>query len=167
MGRYTTLTEEIDHYKSMAGITRTPQPCGCEKQDKEIITSSAMEESIDTDKYEDVVFLQDSEADEALSILDNDGPDMALEYLKSWHYYGEHMGSENKSHGAGDQTYEKDGYIMSWNKHLNYIGLQYEFSNAKKPVQKTHFDNEINLNEHINDPLMEKLKKINKFLLKK
>ena len=81
-------------------------------------------ESTDFDKYEDVIFLDGSEADEALEILDNQGEDAALEYLKQWHSPGQHMGSQQLGHGTSDKTYEKDGYIMSWNFPLGYIGYK-------------------------------------------
>lgn len=135
MGRYTTLTEEIQRINGMADI-KTQPPCGCEKQNQDLITSSSMEESTDQDKYEDVVFLQGDEAEQPLQILHDEGQDAAMEYLKSWHMAGEHMGNDQLSHGAGDQTYEKDGYIMSWNSHIGYIGLQYEMSKMNQPPQR-------------------------------
>lgn len=59
MGKYTTLTEEIQKYNAMTGIVKTPPPCGCEKQDKEIITSSAMEEALGQETDEDVARQRD------------------------------------------------------------------------------------------------------------
>lgn len=141
MGRYTTLNEDIQRINSLAGIGTTTTPCSCEKPagGKEIITSANMDESTDQDKYEDVVFLQGQEAEEPLSILHNDGQDAALEYLKSWHMYGEHMGSSSKSHGSDDSVYEKDGYIMTWNSRIGYIGLQYDlnYKQGGSPQQVT------------------------------
>lgn len=130
MGRYSTLNEDIQRLNSLAGINTTTAPCGCQQPEdgKEIIKSANMGESTDQDKYEDVVFLQGQEADEPLQILQNDGQDAALEYLKSWHMLGSHMGNSNLGHGSADQTYEKDGYIMSWNNRIGYIGLQYDLN---------------------------------------
>ena len=91
-------------------------------------------ESTDRDKYEDVVFLQGDEAYEPLERLDREGPEAALEYLKQWHYPGEHQGSQTLGHGSEDKTYEKDGYIMSWNPQLEYIGLQYDMSKLNEPA---------------------------------
>lgn len=79
------------------------------------------------DRYERVIFLDGEEADEAFEILNNQGKDAALEYLKQWHDYGNHMGSDSLGTGTSDRTYEKDGYIMGWNEPLGYIGLDYEF----------------------------------------
>jgi len=100
--------------------------------DDDILTKTPediMAESTDQDRYEDVVFMQGEEADEPLEILNDQGQDAALQYLMQWHDTGNHMGSAELGHGSGDQTYEKDGYIMSWNFPLNYIGLQYDLSN--------------------------------------
>lgn len=94
---------------------------------KEILNENSLNEATDQDKYESVVFLQGEEADEPLKILNDQGEDAALEYLKQWHDYGHHMGSDSLSHGSNDGTYEKDGYHMSWNTGLDYIGLDYEF----------------------------------------
>ncbi len=55
-----------------------------------------------------------------------DGKDEAMEYLKQWHYPGEHEGSNEVGNGTSDKTYEKDGYIMSWNAPIGYIGLVYD-----------------------------------------
>ncbi len=77
----------------------------------------------DDDDYEDVVFLQGDESIEALDILQNEGEDEALEYLKQWHFPGEHPKIEGRGIGSSDKTYEKDGYIMFYNTPLEYIGL--------------------------------------------
>lgn len=100
------------------------------------MASIDMNEATDQDNYEDVVFLQGDEADEPLNILNNQGEDAAMEYLKQWHDTGNHMGSDSLGHGSGDQTYEKDGYTMAWNFQLNYIGLQYELAQMDNPIQE-------------------------------
>jgi hypothetical protein len=93
------------------------------------IKKSRINEAIDTDRYENVVFMQGSDAIEALEFLDNQGEEAALEHLKQWHDYGNHEGTDQLGAGTSDQTFEKDGYIMSYNPSLGYIGLQYEFGN--------------------------------------
>jgi hypothetical protein len=111
-------------------------------------------ESTDRDKYEDVVFLQGDEAYEPLERLDREGPDAALEYLKQWHYPGEHQGSQVLGHGSEDKTYEKDGYIMSWNPRLDYIGLQYDMSKSAEPAMNEGDENpELNQVEKDNPDL--------------
>jgi len=89
-----------------------------------------IKESTDQDRYEDVVFLQGKEADEALSILNNEGQDAALNYLKQWHDFGNHMGMQDLGNGSSDQTYEKDGYHMAWNTRIGYIGLAYDLQHS-------------------------------------
>ena len=54
-------------------------------------------------------------------INNESGEETALEYLKQWHDYGMHEGSEELSHGTYDYTYEKDNYIMSYNIALSYV----------------------------------------------
>ncbi len=88
--------------------------------------NTAVDESTDQEKYENVVFMQGDDAFQPLEILDSDGPEAALEYLKQWHYPGEHEGSNELGHGTSDEIFEKDGYIMSWNPRIGYIGLQYD-----------------------------------------
>jgi hypothetical protein len=92
----------------------------------EKVSGVKLNESTDQDKYENVVFMQGDEADEALEILNNKGEDAALEYLKQWHDYGNHEGSNELGAGTSDDTFEKDGYIMAYNQPLGYIGLQYD-----------------------------------------
>ena len=100
-------------------------------------------ESTDQDRYEDVVFMQGEEANEPLEILDTQGEDAAMEYLKQWHQPGQHMGSVDLGHGSSDRTYEKDGYIMSWNSQLNYIGLQYEVSGMDEEAEKGEYPDQM------------------------
>ena len=149
MGRYTTLNEEILRYNSMAGIETQPDNSG-EKQNKEILLSDTVDEATDQDKYEEVVFMQGQEADEPLSILDKKGEDAALDYLKQWHFFGSHMGSDESGHGDTDQTYEKDGYIMFWNVGLSYIGLQYKFPEE----DETNYGE---LNENVDKVILERV----------
>ena len=101
----------------------------------ENIKPETLGETTDTEKYEDVVFFQGEEADEAMDILNNDGKDAALEFLKQWHYPGQHMGRHELPHGTQDKTYEKDGYIMAWNPYLPYIGLTYDTDSMNEDSQ--------------------------------
>lgn len=96
-----------------------------------------LDETTDSERYESVVFMQGDEANEVMDILNNDGRDAAMEYLKQWHDLGHHMGSNKIGAGTQDKTYEKDGYIMNWNPYLPYIGLVYD----------THFGQEESMDE--------------------
>tara|TARA_R100001086_G_scaffold170300_1_gene92980 strand:+ start:455 stop:712 length:258 start_codon:yes stop_codon:yes gene_type:complete len=77
-------------------------------------------------RYERVVFLQESDAEHALDILCKIGESEALLYLQQWHFPGEHMTDDNPGSGSADDTFESDGYIMSYNLALGYIGLVYD-----------------------------------------
>jgi len=84
------------------------------------------------DRYEQIVFLQGQEAEEVMDIMNVEGEDAAFEYLKQWHYPGEHDGSATPGNGTMDKTYKKDGYIMSWNPYLPYIGLVFDTEYANQ-----------------------------------
>ena len=59
----------------------------------------------------------------ALPIFDNQGDDAAIEYLCQWDT-GEGQVSEKPSNGSSDYVVEKDGYRLSYNLRLGYIGLE-------------------------------------------
>lgn len=107
-----------------------------------------LDESTDNDRYEEVVFLQGEHADEALYILNQKGEEAALEYLKQWHYFGEHPGTTQIPHGSGDEIFEKDGYTMSYSTQLNYIGLIYDLQHGKMR-HEPHAMGNIPLNESV------------------
>lgn len=89
-----------------------------------------LQEGIDNDRYEQVVFLQDHEADYALNILKQDGEDDAMDYLMQWHQVGNHETSEDAGFGSSDKTYERDGYTMAWNPSLGYISLVHDLDSS-------------------------------------
>lgn len=91
------------------------------------IAKTKINESTDDERYENVVFMQGEDAYEPLEILNQNGEDAALDYLEQWHDPGNHEGTNELGHGSSDRIYEKDGYIMSYNTSLGYIGLQYDF----------------------------------------
>lgn len=76
-------------------------------------------------EYEDVFFAQEHEADDILEIIQNKGEAAAIDYLKQWHYPGEHATRSEPGHGSDDETFEKDGYILSYNPRIGYVGLVY------------------------------------------
>lgn len=123
--------KEMEIGKEFKTKSKYPKP---KKHRPKRVTS--VDESTDRDRYEDVVFMQGEEADEPLEILNSQGKDAAMEYLKQWHDSGNHMGSQELGHGTEDQTYEKDGYIMSWNSRIGYIGLQYDLSQMNEEELK-------------------------------
>lgn len=92
--------------------------------------ASYLQEGVDNDRYEQVVFLQDHEADHALNILMQDGEDEAMDYLMQWHQSGNHETSEEVGFGSSDKTYERDGYTMAWNPSLGYISLVHDLNSS-------------------------------------
>lgn len=74
-------------------------------------------------EYEEVYFAQEHEAEEVLNIIDQKGEHAALEYMKQWHYPGEHMTRPDPGYGSDDEVFEKDGYILSYNPRIGYAGL--------------------------------------------
>jgi hypothetical protein len=104
--------------------------------DTEFTPDTLIKEDTDDNKYEDIIFLQGSEAFQPLELLDTDGPEAALKYLKQWHYPGEGSTSGELQQGADDQTFEKDGYIMTWNSNLDYIGLQYDTTHIDESISE-------------------------------
>ena len=78
-------------------------------------------------EIERIIFLQNEseELDTAFAFLDEEGPEGAIGYLSGWHYPGEHETAEEPGGGTSDHTHENaDGYILTWNNRLGYIGLE-------------------------------------------
>lgn len=76
--------------------------------------------------YERVVFLCNSEAEEALEVLDSEGPRAAIDMLANWHFPDEHETADEPSAGTSDVVYRDGGYILTYNRGLGYIGLEYK-----------------------------------------
>jgi hypothetical protein len=76
--------------------------------------------------YENIVFMQGNDADEAMEILDLQGQDALLEYLLQWDT-GAGALSETPPWGTGDHQVifpEKDTHlVLSHNTSLSYCGL--------------------------------------------
>lgn len=75
-------------------------------------------------RYQDIVFMQESEAEEGIKILNDQGIQALCDYLKQWDY-GENSGEIYEADPAGtmDHTYDIDGYYIVINYGLPYIGL--------------------------------------------
>jgi len=84
------------------------------------------------ERYERIVFMDigSEEAADVLDIIHNDGEETAIEYLAQWHYPGEHETSSMVARGSDDDWFSTDdGYILSWNDRLGYVGLEYDTEN--------------------------------------
>lgn len=87
---------------------------------------------------EQVIFLQGDQADEVLELFETHGVETAIECLSQYHFPGEHQTSNELGAGTMDDVYhgevpETEGYVLTVNESLNYIGLEY--SESLKPVQ--------------------------------
>lgn len=77
-----------------------------------------------TTTYQRIVFMQGEEADEPLRILDEQGEEAAIEFLAQWDMEPGEEFSEPAS-GDSDDVYETDdGFRLSYNTRLGYIGLE-------------------------------------------
>lgn len=78
-------------------------------------------------QYQNIVFMDGDEADIVLEVLDEHGEEAAIGYLTQWdHGDGGGEINDNPQSGSADDTYtSEDGmYRLTWNRHLNYIGLE-------------------------------------------
>lgn len=92
-------------------------------------------------RYERVVFLDSSseDADELLELLNDEGEDVVIDRLAEHHYSGEHETADELARGSSDDWYEDDdGYILTWNNGLGYIGLEYDTEFDAEPDEPDH-----------------------------
>lgn len=76
----------------------------------------------DEDKYNTIVFLQDSNAQHALDILEKDGEDAVVAYLSQWDN-GESDDVADQSFGRFDTVSKIGEYTLSYDLRHGYIGL--------------------------------------------
>lgn len=78
--------------------------------------------------YYPIVFLQGEEAMPVLEMLDKDGKRAAMNYLQEWDCGERYDGTDRPCYGKEDLTVTfavgSDGYILSWNNNIGYIGLE-------------------------------------------
>ena len=76
-------------------------------------------------KYERIVFLQGEEASTALDELEAHGEEETIEYLAQWDMGDRGEITDEPASGGNDFVYESnDGYRLSYNPWLGYIGLE-------------------------------------------
>lgn len=86
-------------------------------------------------RYERVYFAQEHDAIATVEDILHYGPESTLEDLaREYHYLGEHDTCAEQPHGTRDETYSKDGYTLSWNSSLPYVGLTYDTEH--EPVEE-------------------------------
>lgn len=77
-------------------------------------------------KYQSIVFLQGDNANEAMDILDNQGREALLEYLKQWDHGERDDLRDDIGNGSSDRVIKFDEYYLTYNTGLNYCGLTIE-----------------------------------------
>ena len=77
-------------------------------------------------RYENVFFAQEHEAVHLVDAIHNNGPEGVLDELTKHHHGGEHYVFDKEPWGKNDQTFQRGGYILSWNTSLPSVGLAYE-----------------------------------------
>ncbi len=88
-------------------------------------------EQVPVRRWISVVFLQGSEADEVLDMIDRDGPDTALEHLKNWDYGNETTDAAMENGhvydlppvGMLDREVRDGDYQMTYNQSFGHVGL--------------------------------------------
>ena len=75
--------------------------------------------------YENIIFLQDSNADEAMTILDEQGEEALFQHLLQWDYGDSPTETRPDQPWGNSDTVKNypDGYIMSYNTRHGYCGL--------------------------------------------
>ena len=76
--------------------------------------------------YEQIFFAQEEAAEEAIEMLRSEGPKATIDFLSKRHDPGTHAEEEYSSSGNSDDYFYFDGYKLSWNLSLPYIGLEYK-----------------------------------------
>ena len=76
--------------------------------------------------YQSIFFVQGDDARELLAQLDRDGQFELIEELADFFEMTEPIGDETANPVSGDDdcTLEEDGYRLTWNTRLGYIGLE-------------------------------------------
>lgn len=82
-------------------------------------------------RWVNVVFLQGSEADEVLDLIDLEGVQAGIAHLAQWDFGDETTGAafmngevyDQLPAGQWDRTFEADGYVLTYNPQMGYVGL--------------------------------------------
>lgn len=82
-------------------------------------------------RWVNVVFLQGTEADEVLELIDVQGVQAGIAHLAQWDFGDETTGAafvngevyHELPAGQWDCTFEADGYVLTYNPQMGYVGL--------------------------------------------
>ncbi|SJM53408.1 hypothetical protein [Microbacterium sp. JB110] len=89
------------------------------------------EEPVPPRRWVGVVFLQGSDAEEVLELIERDGPDAGVEHLSQWDFGDETTSAALENgyvytdlpSGALDQTVTQGGYVLTYNHDFGYASL--------------------------------------------
>ncbi|PZU34165.1 MAG: hypothetical protein DI576_05020 [Actinomyces sp.] len=82
-------------------------------------------------RWVNAVFLQGAEADEVLDLIDLEGVQAGIAHLSQWDFGDETTGAavvngevyDQLPAGQWDRTFEADGYVLTYNPQMGYVGL--------------------------------------------
>ena len=82
-------------------------------------------------RWVNVVFLQGSEADVVLDLIDVEGVQAGIAHLAQWDFGDETTGAafvngevyDELPGGQWDRSFEADGYVLTYNPQMGYVGL--------------------------------------------
>ena len=117
--------DQMSKFERENGITNEGDSDSLRNAHGENIKPQNLKESGEK-RYEEIMFAQGNEAIPIMDILYNDGEEAALNHLRQWHFAGQHKMSDIPGHGELDKTFSQDGFTMSWNPYIPYIGLTYD-----------------------------------------
>ena len=93
-------------------------------------------------KYQEITFLQGEAATEAIALLEDQGEEAALDYLKQWDNGDESMCYDESPAGNSDQIYRKGDYVLNYNTSLESSERRSEYvfrlaNQSKRYFRKT------------------------------
>lgn len=82
-------------------------------------------------RWVNVVFLQGAKADEVLDLIDVEGVQAGIAHLAQWDFGDETTGAafgngevyDELPAGQWDRSFEADGYVLTYNPQMGYVGL--------------------------------------------
>lgn len=73
--------------------------------------------------YREIVFLQESDADEFITMLNNDGEEVVVECLVDYFDYGDGKRHTMPPWGTNDRVFRTGQYVLAVNFYIPYISL--------------------------------------------
>jgi len=73
--------------------------------------------------YREIVFLQESDAEEFITMLNNDGEAAVIKCLVDYFDYGDGERHTTKPWSSNDRVFRADDYILAVNFYIPYVAL--------------------------------------------